>query len=337
MPRQTRNQSGPSNEDGGSENIQSQLAALEQRYEELLNIQNTQRQELENQNTQLKQRLDELTGTDPGNRSVQQPTRSAVPKAPTLQSFSGKASEKNSTSLQAFFFRVRKAAQFASMDPVSTLTLAVCHLDGRAATWYMRLESQEQAPETIDQLKTLMIKEFIPSIEKSQAKMALVSLRMNYTDDVDKHIDKFEELMEISGTDMAEGYSYFFLTLPDSFKVDLTKFFEGEAPGDIHSAYKRVRTLGLTRTWTSSGRKKSDPNPNKDDKNNDPKNPDPKNTGKVPRELDPKDDTWGRAKNKAEAKIYSKHDRCFKCGKVGWSEPDHPCKKKKKEEDTPKK
>lgn len=55
--------------------------------------------------------------------------------------------------------------------------------------------------------------------------------------------------MEISETDANEAYSYLFLTLPENFKVDLTRFFEVESPSDIHKAYRRVRTLGLTRTW----------------------------------------------------------------------------------------
>lgn len=130
------------------------------------------------------------------------PTKSAIPKAPTLHSYSGKSSEKNSTSLQAFFFRVNKAAKFANMDPISTLALAVSHLDGREATWYMRIESTDECPATIEELKQLMFKEFVPSIERSQAKMCLVSLRMGIKDDVDRHIDRLEELMEISGTDM---------------------------------------------------------------------------------------------------------------------------------------
>lgn len=51
---------------------------------------------------------------------------------------------------------------------------------------------------------------------------------------------------------MAEAYSYFFMTLPDVYREDLTKFFEGETPTGIHSAYKCVRTLEMAKKWTSS-------------------------------------------------------------------------------------
>lgn len=262
-------------------------------------------------------------------------TRTAAPKAPTIQNFSGSSSEKNSTSIQAFFFRINKAAQFARLDEECTLALAICHLDGRAATWYMRLEQNENCPTSLGQLKNLMIEEFVPSTEKSQAKMSLVTLRMTANEDVDKHIDRFENLMEVSNTDMKEAYNYFFLTLPDSFKVDLTKFFEGESPEDIHKVYRRVRTLGLTRAWTKSGSDKKEVQerdqgkPSQKGQKSNPKNNPGKKIDYTPRELKPEEEEWGKARNRNEAKEYSKHDRCFKCGKVGWSDPNHPCKKKK--------
>lgn len=41
------------------------------------------------------------------------------------------------------------------------------------------------------------------------------------------------------------------MTLSDSYREDLTKFFEGEVPEDIHLAYKRVRTLSMAKRWTN--------------------------------------------------------------------------------------
>lgn len=85
----------------------------------------------------------------------------------------------------------------------------------------------------------------MPSIKKAPGKMDLVGLRMNSHDAVDKHIDRFEEVIEASGTDMKEAYCYFFMTLPDPYKEDLTKLFEGEVPDDIHAAYHCVHTLSM--------------------------------------------------------------------------------------------
>lgn len=138
--------------------------------------------------------------------------------------------------------------------------MAVWHLDGRAAIWYMRVEATEDSVQNIDELRRLMFKEFVPSIEKSQTNMSLVALQMNAKADVDNHIDNFEEPMEISENDMKGAYKYLFLILPDSFKVELTKCFEVEAPNDNHKAYRRVRTLRPTRTWTEqAGLKKPGP------------------------------------------------------------------------------
>lgn len=88
-------------------------------------------------------------------------------KAPTPSNYSAKSAERNSTRLQAFFFRIKKAAEFSRMDEQGTLQLAVCHLDGRAATWFIRLESSEGRPTNVDKLPKMMFKEFVPSIEKS--------------------------------------------------------------------------------------------------------------------------------------------------------------------------
>lgn len=40
-----------------------------------------------------------------------------------------------------------------------------------------------------------MFKEFIPSIEKSQAELDLVNLKMEGKQEADKHVDRFGELI----------------------------------------------------------------------------------------------------------------------------------------------
>lgn len=70
--------------------------------------------------------------------------------------------------------------------------------------------------------------------------MELVALKLGLKGEIDKHIHKFEELMETFETDTREAYSYLFLTLPDPYKVDLTKYFEGEtAPHRLTFSYQK--------------------------------------------------------------------------------------------------
>lgn len=66
--------------------------------------------------------------------------------------------------------------------------MAVCHLNSRAATWYIRMEATGDSPQNVQELRKLMFKKFVPSIQKSQAKMSLLALRMNSKNDVGKHI-----------------------------------------------------------------------------------------------------------------------------------------------------
>lgn len=87
--------------------------------------------------------------------------------------------------------------------------------------------------------------------------MGLVAPRRRTKDDTDNHIDRFEELVETSETDMYERYSYLFMTFPNSCEEDLTKFFEGELPTEIYSAFKRVRTIGMETKWTSQSKDKN--------------------------------------------------------------------------------
>lgn len=63
------------------------------------------------------------------------------------------------------------------MDDQSVLLLAVCHIDSRAATWYMRLEINGNSPQNMEELGRLILKEFVPSIEKSSENMSLMALK----------------------------------------------------------------------------------------------------------------------------------------------------------------
>lgn len=45
-----------------------------------------------------------------------------------------------------------------------------------------------------------MTKELVPYIEPFRSKMALLALKMGHMDNVDRHIGKFQELIEAPGT-----------------------------------------------------------------------------------------------------------------------------------------
>lgn len=331
----------PSNNRDRGMAVEEAVKILDEKYLLLLAAQDNQKSALEEQKKELqdkvqalmvniqvqKEAIDKLQESAVCNKNA---GRKIATKAPTPAVYSGKSTERNSTSLRAFFFRVEKAAQFSDMDDESTLAMTVCHLDGRAATWYMREENAGRNPESMDDLRKRMFKEFVPSIEKSQAKMELVALRMVTKDDTDKHIDRFEELMETSETDLSEAYSYFFMTLPDSYKEDLTKFFEGEVPTEIYTAYKRVRTIAMAKKWTShaADKTKVPDKASQDTKGSSNRNSAYTKSGNTARrELKNDDDNWGKARNAGERVVYRAANRCFDCGKSGWTDPAHPCRK----------
>lgn len=62
------------------------------------------------------------------------------------------------------------------MDAVRMLALAVCHLETRAATWDMCVEESGDRLDNVEALCKIVQNEFVPSIEKSKAKMDLVAL-----------------------------------------------------------------------------------------------------------------------------------------------------------------
>lgn len=60
----------------------------------------------------------------------------------------------------------------------------------------MRHEKKGQQVFSMEELRISMFKKFIPSIEKLHAKLDLVNLKMGGKQEADKHIDRFEELVE---------------------------------------------------------------------------------------------------------------------------------------------
>lgn len=81
--------------------------------------------------------------------------------------------------------------------------------------------------------------------------MSLVAMQLRLKDATDKHIDPFEELMETSETNMSGAYSYSFMTLPDTCKEDLTKFFLKEKLPQTSMAHI---VLSAPLPWQRNGR-----------------------------------------------------------------------------------
>lgn len=92
--------------------IQAALKALKKGYEQLLNNHAAQQHKLEAQSEELRQCLVQLSNSGAESRQARPPTRNAESKAPISQRHSGKSSEKNSTSLQAFSSLIKGQLNF---------------------------------------------------------------------------------------------------------------------------------------------------------------------------------------------------------------------------------
>lgn len=128
-------------------------------------------------------------------------------------------------------------------------------LKGREVSWDMRLEQEGKMRQSFEDLRKLVFKEFVASKEKQQAKQELINLRWRVGEDLNKHIESLEELMEESETDRKEAFGSFFISLPDEYKTDLTITFEGVPPSEIFLAYKRVNTHISDDRWAKKSQK----------------------------------------------------------------------------------
>lgn len=82
-----------------------------------------------------------------------------------------------------------------------------------------------------------MFKACLPSMEEQQAKEELISVKWSYGSAMNKHVENFEEILQISETESLYSYKYFLLTLPDEYKSNVTIFFEESQRSNIHLTY----------------------------------------------------------------------------------------------------
>ena len=107
------------------------------------------------------------------------------------------------------------------MSEADMLALAASYLQDKAATWMMSLEARDEKPRSLEKLQQALIDEFVPADEKARAKLR----RLKLSGGVEKFIDTFRNLVEITGTSLSVSYLFFFNGLNDSFKEELTRKF----------------------------------------------------------------------------------------------------------------
>lgn len=255
-------------------------------------------------------------------------------KSPPIAVFTGKAGDCNSTRVKGFINNVKRIGRLSNNnDEGKLLMLAECHLQDRASTWITRLEARDQKPSTFDELQAAMLKEFVPSNEKARAQLKLMTFKMRGT--IDKHIEEFVDLIEICDTPTREAYAFFFMSVPQYLKGKLSEEFPESDPADISDVYKCARKHEIAEKWASGkqeSNKQSSPNTNTE-KNEKLRSSRPGNSGKPNTGKDHNAESWGPAQ-KGEGRLYRDNDRCCKCGKKPWSDPNHPCRKVGKPHDT---
>lgn len=145
-------------------------------------------------------------------------------KAPPIPVFSGGSTDRSSVNVKGFIFNVKRIGRLSNTsDEGKLLELAACHFQDRAAAWFCRLESCSNKPTNIEELQVAMMKEFVPTNEKARARIQLMKLQTQFS--MDSHISKFIDLVELCDTPAKEAYTFFFMSVTDSFKSELAKKF----------------------------------------------------------------------------------------------------------------
>ena len=124
-------------------------------------------------------------------------------KLPRIAPFSIKWVDQTSTRVKAFVYSIRKVGEIVTMTEHDMLAVADCYLQNRAATWMMGLEDGNENPETVSDLRVVIIREFVPPNEQARAKAKLMKLKLLTA--VDGYINQFRELVNICRTPLSEA------------------------------------------------------------------------------------------------------------------------------------
>lgn len=330
MVRTGRNQSVP--EEQSSLIEASQLYQLRNELQALRDTVQTQSQTIETLQAQL-----QLSSQAHGSKT------STTFKAPPVASFSGKDSDGTTEKVSSFFYSIKKYGQLCNYTEEKMLELAECHFQDRAASWMLRLETDKNKPTSLEELENAMIEEFVTANEMATARVKLMDFHLKDNSSMDDHIAKFEDLFMLCGTQNSEVYIYFFNSLPKIYKGKFTERFPTSRPVDragnpsMQPAYDYARTLELA--FTLAGEQQTSSSSGSSSKKNMNKSSNSARSWRDEKESrnatkDTNAVSWGPVK-KGEIRLYMKNDRCFTCGKKGWSAPDHPCKKDRAEEKRP--
>ena len=259
-------------------------------------------------------------------------------KAPPIPAYCGNKDERSSVKVRGFVYNVRKVGALSCMNEAQMLALAECHLQANAAAWMMSMEKADTKPTTLDELQNMLIKEFVPSDERSRARMSLLTLQMRQKA-TEAHIACFQELVEMCSMPLSETYLFFFMSLSGKFKEEFTKKFPTGEPEDMQTVYDFARTIDRSIQWSKTTEKGS-PNQSSGSTSSAP----PRGTlvlyrgqkegFNVHRSASTQKDenllSWGPAKQ-GEKNMYRRNDRCFSCGGKGFKAGTCACKKNDKE------
>ena len=172
-----------------------------------------------------------------------------------------------------------------------------------------------------------MIKEFVSANAKTKAEFKLMSFKMQGS--MDSHIATFKDLIELCDTPTKEAYTFFFMSLPDKYKSKFSIRFPSTYPESIDEAYEYARVVENSLLWSATKNQK-DKKEGSIAKGRTSEKPaahrEVKKPYTPPTEKDHNADSWGPAQRR-EGRMYKANDRCCKCGKKPWSDPNHPCRK----------
>lgn len=89
--------------------------------------------------------------------------------------------------------------------------LAECHLQYRASPWMRKLEGRDHQRSPLEDLKNVMLREFVPSNEQGKAQLRLMFLKIKSA--LDRNIYEFTELIGVCETPTRDAYSFLFKSL----------------------------------------------------------------------------------------------------------------------------
>lgn len=248
-------------------------------------------------------------------------------KAPPIPIFTGKICDCTSIKVKGFISNVRRIGNLTRASETQLVELAACHLQEKAATWITRVETSLEKPDNLEKLQVMMLKHFVPANEKTRAVTKLWAFKM--ISKMDKHINEFIELVELAEASEKEAYNYFFNSLPGRFQKEFIEEFPTGDFKTMEDVYDIARKLAFSEEFLVKDKpRRGNVSQDKPTSINQHKESTNKSNFSVQQtKKDPNVLCWGPAK-KGEGKIYRLHDRCCKCGKGPWSDPNHPCRLK---------